>query len=38
MEQRATALSKAGLKPLDAAHLAAAEKAAANFLSLATIN
>jgi predicted nucleic acid-binding protein len=31
MEQRANALSKAGLKPLDAAHLAAAENAAADF-------
>jgi len=31
MEQRANALSKAGLKPLDAAHLAAAESVAANF-------
>ena len=31
MEQRAAALVKAGLKPLDAAHLAAAENASANF-------
>jgi len=31
MEQRATALSKTGLKPLDAAHLAAAETANADF-------
>jgi predicted nucleic acid-binding protein len=31
MERRAAALAKAGLKPLDAAHLAAAEGAAAEF-------
>lgn len=31
MEQRANALSKAGLKPLDAAHLAAAESEDADF-------
>lgn len=31
MEQRAKALVKAGLKPLDAAHVAAAETAAADF-------
>jgi predicted nucleic acid-binding protein len=31
MERRAVALSKAGLKPLDAAHLAAAEDVSADF-------
>ena len=31
MEQRANALTKAGLKPLDAAHVAAAENSAADF-------
>jgi predicted nucleic acid-binding protein len=31
MEQRADAFTKAGLKPLDAAHLAAAESANADF-------